>query len=83
MMSCRELLEVLLDLVSGELSQDQIQRCEQHLSKCPPCVVFLHTYRLTVQLARQLPTSPLPPPCENRLRTAVSEQWKQQWSNTV
>src|SRR5437660_173738 len=50
---------------------------------CPPCVVILNTYRLTIQLARQLPSNPLPPPCEERLRTAVSEQWKQQWSSTA
>ena len=83
MMTCRELLEVLLEFVSGELSEDQVQRIKQHLDKCPPCVGILNTYQLTMQLVRQLPANPLPPPCEQRLRMAVSEQWKQQWSNTV
>ena len=83
MMTCRELVEVLLEFVSGELTQDEVQRIEHHLNKCPPCVVILNTYRLTIQLARQLPSNPLPPPCEERLRTAVSEQWKQQWSSTA
>jgi anti-sigma factor RsiW len=80
MMTCRELLDVLLEFVSGELTPDQVQRIEQHLNKCPPCFVFVHTYRLTIQLARQLPPNPLPPSCEGRLRLAVSEQWKQQSS---
>ena len=83
MMTCRELLEVLLDFVSGELTQEEVQCIEQHLDKCPPCAVFLHTYRLTIRLARQLPSNPLPPSCEERLRMAVSEQWKQQWSSNA
>jgi hypothetical protein len=83
MITCRELLELLFDFVSDELTPDEVQRIEQHLDKCPPCFVFLKTYRLTVQLARQLPPKPMPPLCEERLLAAFSEQWKQQWSGLV
>jgi anti-sigma factor RsiW len=77
MMTCREMLDLLLDFVSGELAEDQAQCIRAHLDNCPPCFVFVNTYRLTIQLARQLPCNPLPPPCEQRLRAAISEQWKQ------
>jgi anti-sigma factor RsiW len=77
MMTCREMLDLLLDFVSGELAEDQVQRINNHLDNCRPCFVVVNTYRLTIQIARQLPCNPLPPPCEQRLRAAVSEQWKQ------
>jgi predicted anti-sigma-YlaC factor YlaD len=81
MMTCRELTELLLDFVSGELTQEDVQRIKDHLKVCPPCVVILNTYRLTIQLTRQLPPQPMPPPCEQRLLAAISEQWKQQISS--
>ncbi len=83
MMTCRELTELLLDFVSGELAPAEVQRLTDHLNVCPPCVAILNTYRLTIQLTRQLPCNPLPPPCEQRLRAAVSEQWKQQLSSNA
>jgi anti-sigma factor RsiW len=82
-MTCRELTELLLDFVAGELADEQVQRMQEHLDSCPPCLTILTTYRLTIQLGRKLPCKPLPTPCEQRLRTAVAEQWKQQWSNNA
>ena len=79
-MTCRELTELLLEFVAGDLAEEQVQRIKGHLDACPPCVTILTTYRLTIQLSRQLPCNPLPSPCEQRLRTAVAEQWKQQWA---
>ena len=83
MMTCRELTELLLDFVSGELTQDQMQRIKDHLDGCSPCVVIVETYRLTIEMARQLPCHPLPPSCEQRLWAAVAEQWKQHLSGNA
>jgi hypothetical protein len=83
MMTCRELNELLLDFLAGELMEDQIQQIKDHLDDCPPCVAIIETYRLTIQVTRQLPCNPLPPSCEQRLRAAVTEQWKQQLSGNA
>jgi anti-sigma factor RsiW len=80
MMTCREFVELLLEFLSGELTADQSQRIKEHLDACPPCVAILQTYRITIELTRRLPCNPLPPSCEQRLRAAVTEQWKQQLS---
>ena len=61
MMSCHELAELLIDFVAGELPTPQRERVETHLNACPPCVTYLETYRLTIQLTRKLPCVPLPP----------------------
>lgn len=80
MMTCRELIEQLLEFVADELTPEQVQRIQDHLEVCPPCVAILETYRVTIRLSRQLPCKPLPPSCEQRLRAAVAEQYKQQLS---
>ncbi len=54
-MNCRELAELLLDFVNGELAAEQCQCLEEHMHACPPCEVYVETYRLTIRLTRQLP----------------------------
>jgi anti-sigma factor RsiW len=83
MMTCRELMELLVDFVSGELTEDQVQQIQAHLDDCPPCVTIIETYRLTIWVARLLPRQPLPQSCEQRLRAAVAQAWKQQSSGNT
>ncbi len=73
MMTCRELTELLIDFVSGELQPEHRERVEQHLKRCPPCVAYLKTYELTIQLTRRLPCQPLPPQLKERLQVALQE----------
>jgi anti-sigma factor RsiW len=77
MMTCRKFAEVLIDFVSGELDPELRTQIEQHLGICPPCIAYLETYRLTIQLTRQLPPVPMPPECEQRLRAALAAALKE------
>ncbi|MBV9124768.1 MAG: zf-HC2 domain-containing protein [Planctomycetes bacterium] len=77
MMTCRELKNLLLDFVSGELPPEHKALVEQHLHKCPPCEVYLETYQLTIQMTRQLPCGPLPQPLVQRLQDALAEIQKE------
>lgn len=72
-MTCRELVELLIDFVSDELPVDQRQRLEQHLRRCPPCEAYLDSYRTTIRLTRQLPCEPIPPELKARLISALRE----------
>ena len=72
-MNCRELTEVLLDYITGELSEEHRDRIEKHLVRCPPCVTFVETYQVTIKLTRQLPQAPLPPELKERLQAALRE----------
>jgi anti-sigma factor RsiW len=71
MITCRELAELLIDFVAGELSPERRAQLEQHLQCCPPCVAYVETYRLTITLTRRLPCAPLPPQLEQRLRAVL------------
>jgi anti-sigma factor RsiW len=72
-MTCRELVELLIDFVSDELPEENRQRIEQHLSRCPPCEAYLASYRTTIRLTRQLPCEPIPPELKARLIAALTE----------
>lgn len=52
MITCRELIEFLMDYLDGNLTPDQRQAFEQHLAVCPDCVAYLENYRVTVALSR-------------------------------
>jgi anti-sigma factor RsiW len=77
MMTCRELATLLIDYVSGELSEDHRKRLDAHLSLCPPCVTYVETYHLTIKLTRQLPDAPLPPQLVNKLKMLLCEMRSQ------
>jgi anti-sigma factor RsiW len=72
-MTCRELANLLIDYVSGELTPEHRERLDHHLKLCPPCVTYVKTYTLTIKLTRQLPDSPLPPQLVDKLKIMLNE----------
>jgi len=60
-MTCRELADLLHDLVADELAVEHRGRAEFHLGQCPACGALVHSYRIVVEVARRLPR-PAPPP---------------------
>jgi anti-sigma factor RsiW len=77
MITCRELVELLCDYVAGDLAPEHRARLEFHLSLCRPCVTYVRTYELTIQLTRRLPDAPLPPALEKKLRKLLAEVQKE------
>ncbi len=51
-MTCRDVLDFLMDYLDGKLTPPQRALFEEHLAFCQPCVAYLHTYRHTIQLAK-------------------------------
>jgi anti-sigma factor RsiW len=79
--NCCQLGELLFDYVSGELTDERRALLEEHLRVCPPCVVYVETYRITMRLTKCLKAAPLPPDVAQRLRAAVERecpQWRGQ-----
>lgn len=50
-MTCRELVEFLMEYVSGELPADQRAVFDEHLAGCPECVAYVKSYEESVRLA--------------------------------
>jgi anti-sigma factor RsiW len=57
-MTCRELIEFLMDYQAGALPAAQRTSFEAHLALCPPCVDYLKTYEETVKLGKGACTNP-------------------------
>ncbi len=78
MITCRDLAELLLDFVADQLSREHRGHVELHLRSCSCCAAYVESYRLTIQLTRQLPRSPLPGQLEQRLRAILEGDCKTQ-----
>ena len=73
-MTCRELTELLLDYVGGDLSEEMCTTIRSHLAACEHCVHFVETYRVTIQISRTLPASVPPESILERLRKSLEDR---------
>jgi anti-sigma factor RsiW len=73
-LTCRDLVNLLLDYVGGDLSDEDRRKVERHVCDCPPCGVYLRTYQITIRVGGQLPQRPLRPDFACRLADAVREE---------
>jgi anti-sigma factor RsiW len=52
--TCREVVDFLDRYLSGALDADEVARFERHLSECPPCVAYMHTYQSATAVSKAL-----------------------------
>lgn len=53
-MTCKELIDFLMDYVDGDLPPSEQQRFEHHLELCTDCTAYVTSYRETVRLGKML-----------------------------
>ena len=73
-MTCKELVDFMVDYLGGQLPDGQREVFERHLNACPPCLTFLESYKHTIALGRFAccdPESPVPDEVPNRLVEAI------------
>ncbi len=51
-MTCREVVEFLMEYLAGELPPEQHQAFTRHLEGCPECVAYLKSYEEAVRLGK-------------------------------
>jgi anti-sigma factor RsiW len=73
-MTCRELAEVLIDYVGGELPEEMCVTIRSHLEGCEECVHYIATYQVTMQISRRLPAVEPPASLLERLKAALEEK---------
>jgi len=72
-MKCRELAELLVDYISGELPPEYLEKIKEHLGECPPCERYIETYRMTIKLTKKLPCAHMPQEMKERLWAVLCE----------
>jgi anti-sigma factor RsiW len=63
--SCEEEVRFIGDFLNGNLTAASRRAFESHLSACPDCAAFLHTYEKTIEITRsflRLQTTQVRPP---------------------
>ncbi len=63
--TCRAFIAFIGDYLADELAPEEHEKFEFHLTHCPPCVRYLHSYRETIKLEKvTLAPSDEPVPAE-------------------
>lgn len=62
--TCRQLIDFILDYVEGTLAAESRAEFERHLGVCPSCVAYLEGYRRTIELGRAALNARIPAPDE-------------------
>lgn len=61
--TCREFVEFLDDYLAGRLQGAPLVEFNNHLSKCPPCVLYMQSYQESIRLGKAaLATAEAPVP---------------------
>ena len=57
---CKECVELLGEYIEGTLPPDRAKALEEHLSRCPPCITFVRTYKATRHLCKKAMAREMP-----------------------
>jgi anti-sigma factor RsiW len=49
--SCQEVVEIVTDYLDGKLDPQAVEKLEEHLRQCGPCVEYVNQVRTTTRLA--------------------------------
>jgi predicted anti-sigma-YlaC factor YlaD len=73
-MECRRIAELLADYFDGTLPRETHELIDWHIEGCPPCVAFVNTYRGTIDAAKHLRDTTIPPEMKQRLLTVLQNR---------
>ena len=73
-LTCRTVIDLLLDYLEESLTPDILAEFEQHLAGCPACLAYLNTYKKTRDLASEAPRVAMPEELRTRLRELLAER---------
>jgi anti-sigma factor (TIGR02949 family) len=70
--SCQGVVDLLCDLLEGDLPCEEEKELEGHMADCPPCVAFMNTYRKTTDVCKSLRAEDIPPELRERLERFIA-----------
>ena len=77
-MTCRELMEFLIDYLEGGLTPAERAAFDEHLAECPPCVDYLGMYEATIRLSKGAFAAPPEKPPEDLVRAILAARGRGQ-----
>ena len=74
--SCSQLVDYCMDYLSGILPPEEKASFDGHLSYCPECVKFFHTYKKTPTLSRDALSIEMPERVRGEVRDFLRQRYK-------
>jgi anti-sigma factor RsiW len=74
-LTCQELVELVTDYLDGALPDEELERFEEHLLYCGPCVTHVEQMRETIRLAGAVHADDLDPAVTDDLLAAF-RSWR-------
>jgi hypothetical protein len=71
---CRRIADLLGEYLEGSLPKRLRELIDWHIESCGPCVAFVNTYRGTIEAARSLRETEIPPELKQRLLAVLRAQ---------
>jgi anti-sigma factor RsiW len=69
-LTCKDLVELVTDYLDGALTAGELERFEEHLVYCGPCVTHVEQMRETIRVAGALSEDDLDPAVADELLSA-------------
>jgi hypothetical protein len=73
-LTCKDVIDLLLDYLEATLDPGVVAEVEQHLHQCGPCTAYLNTYQRTREIAGEVLRAPMPEEMKDRLRLFLLER---------
>jgi anti-sigma factor RsiW len=67
-LTCRDVIDLLMDYLEQSLSPEALEGFEGHLVHCDACVAYVNTYKKTRELTGEVTRVPMPEDMRARLR---------------
>lgn len=52
-MNCQKFVDSIIDYLEGTLTESEVRHFDQHLQRCPPCIRYFETYRLSIRIGKK------------------------------
>jgi anti-sigma factor (TIGR02949 family) len=76
--TCQGVVDLLCDLLEGDLPDQEEQELKRHMGDCPPCLSFLNTYRKTTEICRSIRPEEIPPELREKLESFLHASRRRQ-----
>lgn len=78
MLTCQELVDLLVDYLDGALDPETTRALEQHLEGCTTCLNFIKTYKATSAWVREIAYEEMPEELKGRLASFLKAKIRQE-----
>jgi anti-sigma factor RsiW len=78
MFNCDDVIQLLTDYIDGELETESQTELDRHFKVCPPCVSFLETFKVTIEMTGTFRCEDIPEAVSQKLHAFLEQQLRRE-----